>query len=177
MEAVTLSEARVYVGTYNKYNSGSLFGKWLDLSDYSDKDEFMEACRELHKDEQDPEYMFQDYENIPEALISESWLSDKFFELRDAIEELNETQQEAFFIWCEDANKDFNKEDADSLVSAFTDDYIGQYDSEEDYAEEYIRETQDLSDFMLQYFNYAQYAIDLFCSGYWFKDGFVFCRY
>lgn len=40
MEAVTLSEARVYVGTYNKYNNGSLFGKWLDLSDYSDKDEF-----------------------------------------------------------------------------------------------------------------------------------------
>ena len=31
METVTLSEARVYVGTYNKYNSGSLFGKWLDL--------------------------------------------------------------------------------------------------------------------------------------------------
>ena len=85
MEAVTLSEARVYVGTYNKYNNGSLFGKWLDLSDYSDKDEFMEACRELHKDDQDPEFMFQDYENIPEALISESWLSEKFFELRDAI--------------------------------------------------------------------------------------------
>lgn len=80
MEAVTLSEARVYVGTYNKYNNGSLFGKWLDLSDYSDKDEFLEACRELHKDEQDPELMFQDYENIPEALISESWLSEKFFE-------------------------------------------------------------------------------------------------
>ena len=71
MEAVTLSEARVYVGTYARYNNGSLFGKWLDLSDYSDKDEFLEACRKLHKDEQDPEYMFQDYENIPEALISE----------------------------------------------------------------------------------------------------------
>ena len=50
MDAVTLSEARVYVGTYNKYNNGSLFGKWLDLSDYSDMDEFLEACRELHKD-------------------------------------------------------------------------------------------------------------------------------
>ena len=72
MEAVTLSEARVYVGTYNKYNNGSLFGKWLDLSDYSDKDEFLEVCRELHKDDQDPEFMFQDYENIPEAFISES---------------------------------------------------------------------------------------------------------
>ena len=52
--------------------------------------------------------------------------------------------------------------------------YIGQYDSEEDYAEEYIRETQDLSDFVLQYFNYAQYATDLFCSGYWFKRWFRF---
>lgn len=176
MDAVTLSEARVYVGTYNKYNNGSLFGKWLDLSDYSDKDEFLEACRELHKDDQDPEFMFQDYENIPETLISESWLSDKFFELREATENMDETVQEAFFIWCEDASKDFNKEDADSLVSAFTDDYIGQYDSEEDYAEEYIRETQDLSDFVLQYFNYAQYATDLFYSGYWFKDGFVFYR-
>ena len=51
MEAVTLSEARVYVGTYARYNNGSLFGKWLDLSDYSDKDEFLEACRELHKDD------------------------------------------------------------------------------------------------------------------------------
>ena len=33
MEATTLSEARVYVGTYGKYNNGSLFGAWLDLSD------------------------------------------------------------------------------------------------------------------------------------------------
>ena len=49
MEAATLSEARVYVGTYGKYNNGSLFGAWLDLSDYSDKEDFYEACRELHK--------------------------------------------------------------------------------------------------------------------------------
>ena len=35
MEATTLSEARVYVGTYAKYNNGSLYGAWLDLSDLS----------------------------------------------------------------------------------------------------------------------------------------------
>ena len=60
MEAVTLSEAKIYVSTYVKYNAGSIFGKWLDLSDYSDKDEFNEACRELQKDEEDAEYMYQD---------------------------------------------------------------------------------------------------------------------
>ncbi len=59
-----ISEARIYVGTYAKYNEGSIFGKWLDLSDYSDKDEFYETCRELHKDEEDPELMFQDWEYI-----------------------------------------------------------------------------------------------------------------
>ena len=88
MEAATLSEARVYVGTYGKYNNGSLFGAWLDLSDYSDKEDFYEACRELHKDEEDAEYMFQDWENVPENLIGESWISENFFTLRDAVEKL-----------------------------------------------------------------------------------------
>ena len=87
MEAKVLSEAKVYVGTYAKYNNGSLSGAWLDLSDYSDKEEFYEACRELHKDEEDAEYMFQDWENVPEGLIGESWISENFFALRDAVED------------------------------------------------------------------------------------------
>lgn len=33
MEAKVLSEAKIYVGTYGKYNNGSLSGAWLDLSD------------------------------------------------------------------------------------------------------------------------------------------------
>ena len=72
MEAKVLSEAKVYVGTYAKYNNGSLSGAWLDLSDYSDKEEFYEACRELHKDEEDAEYMFQDWENVPEGLSAKA---------------------------------------------------------------------------------------------------------
>ena len=29
-------EPRIYVGTYAKYNDGSIAGKWLDLNDYED---------------------------------------------------------------------------------------------------------------------------------------------
>lgn len=61
------SNARLYVGTYAKYNADSLGGGWLDLSDYSDRDEFLGACRDLHKDESDPELMFQDFEGFPRA--------------------------------------------------------------------------------------------------------------
>ena len=130
MEAKVLSEAKVYVGTYAKYNNGSLSGAWLDLSDYSDKEEFYEACRELHKDEEDAEYMFQDWENVPEGLIGESWISENFFALRDAVEDLSDTEQEAFFVWCNYKSHDLGEEDADDLVRDLPGRVSGQYDDE-----------------------------------------------
>lgn len=73
----------VYVGTYDKYNSGSLQGKWLKTDDYNSKEDFLMSCRELHNDETDPEFMFQDWENIPNGLISESWISDIVFQTNE----------------------------------------------------------------------------------------------
>ena len=58
----------VYCGTYRKYNEGSIFGAWLDISKFSDYDEFIDVCRQLHADEEDPELMFQDYEGFPSLL-------------------------------------------------------------------------------------------------------------
>lgn len=70
------SDWAVYCGTYAKYNDGSIEGKWLKFSDYSDSEEFFAACAELHSDEHDPEFMFQDTEYLPDSLYSES-LSEK----------------------------------------------------------------------------------------------------
>ena len=52
---------KVYVGTYNKYNNGNIKGEWLDLSKFRDEEAFYAKCGEIHKDESDPEFMFQDY--------------------------------------------------------------------------------------------------------------------
>ena len=79
-KAPSSDSPKVYVGTYAKYNSGSIKGKWLDLSDYSDKEEFLAACAKLHKDEHDPEFMFQDHDGIPEGMITESSISDDVWE-------------------------------------------------------------------------------------------------
>lgn len=81
-----LSGARVYVGTYAKYNSGSLNGKWLTLSDYKDRSEFYAACRELHKDEADPEFMFQDWEGVPSWMIGESDIDAEVWEQKPEAE-------------------------------------------------------------------------------------------
>ena len=118
--------------------------------------------------------MFQDYENIPETLISESWISENFFTLRDAVEDLNDTEQEAFFVWCNYKSRDLDEEDADDLVRDFQDEYQGQYDDEEDFAYEMVEECYDLPEFAKTYFDYEKFARDLFMCDYWFDDGFVF---
>ncbi|WP_051891267.1 antirestriction protein ArdA [Chryseobacterium sp. JM1] len=87
---IQIDEARVYVGTYKKYNEGSLYGRWIELSDYTYINEFYNVCKELHRDEDDPEYMFQDYENIPENLISESWINEDIFDIIQSIAELTD---------------------------------------------------------------------------------------
>lgn len=69
----------IYVGTYAKYNNGSIEGKWLHLADYASRADFMQACRELHKDEADPEFMFQDASGVPSWMWSESHISEEIW--------------------------------------------------------------------------------------------------
>ena len=171
---IDIAEASVYVGTYHKYNAGSIFGAWLELSDYPDKESFYKACAEIHKDEQDPEFMFQDYENIPESLIGESWISENFFAIREALNTLNESELEPFFIWCDNGHRDLSKEDALELISSFQEDFVGEFKSDKDFAIQYIDEIYDLSDFVKTYFDYEAFARDLFCGDYWSDSGYVF---
>jgi len=82
---------KLYVGTYAKYNRGSLAGAWLNLDDYRNADEFAAACRRLHRDERDPEFMFQDVETDPgadwqEGLYSESGIPREYWTLKSEAE-------------------------------------------------------------------------------------------
>ena len=173
IQQINTSGASVYVGTYGKYNDGSIFGEWLTLSDYADKDEFYDACKELHNDEADPEFMFQDYGNIPNGLIGECWISDKIFEVLEALEDMDESRQEAFLIWCNNGHRKLSEGDIDDLISDFDDDYIGEYKDEEDFAYEHV-EQMDLPEFAKRYFDYEAFARDLFCGDYWSDGGHVF---
>jgi antirestriction protein len=167
MEATSLSEARIYVGTYAKYNDGSIEGKWFDLSYFSDKDEFYKACAELHADESAPKYMFQDWEYIPDELIGKSWLSDNFFDIRDAMDDLSEDEQKAFLVWFYHGLHDLSTEDANDLISSFRDDFQGKYNDEEDYAYDIVEECYELPEFAKTYFDYEKFARDLFMGDYW----------
>jgi antirestriction protein len=122
----TQTEARIYCGTYAKYNAGSITGAWLTLSDYADRDEFLEACRELHKDESDPELMFQDFEGFPRCWYSESSApADILWEWL----ELGEDEREAFGLYADNLG-------GEAAIDGFRDCYQGTRDSEADFAQE-----------------------------------------
>ena len=71
----------IYVGTYGKYNNGSLEGEWVYLDQFNSKDEFLQYCtQKLHANERNAELMFQDYEYIPEGFVGESFISPRFWD-------------------------------------------------------------------------------------------------
>lgn len=106
----SILKAAVYCGTYGKYNNGSLFGKWLNLADYTTKGNFIAACRELHSSEKSPEFMYQDWENIPESLVSESSISDEVWHVINSIKKYAADRADEFAQWCEDngAEQDYS---------------------------------------------------------------------
>lgn len=118
---------QIYVGTYGKYNSGSIAGKWLDLEDYADSEEFYKACKELHKNESDPEFMFQDYEGFPSGLYCESGNIEEIYAFID----LDVWDREIVETYLE--YETGSTEDYSSIIES----YAGRYNSLEDYALEH----------------------------------------
>ncbi|WP_281541578.1 antirestriction protein ArdA [Maribacter aestuarii] len=140
-----MTNLQVYVGTYHKYNEGSIYGKWVDLSNYSDLGEFYKAIRELHKDEEDPEFMFQDYE-VPELiksldLISEGYISMDIFEIIQAIEgsSYDEDVLEAYLV-----SFGYNGEDISEVIEKVDETYNGEYSSDEEFVQELLEGCGDI---------------------------------
>lgn len=112
---------KIYVGTYNKYNNGSIAGAWLDLSDYNDEFEFITACYALHNDEQDAEIMFQDFDDIHHIYCNEQTSPSVLYEYVNA---------------CNGDDKDIIDAglDCEIPLDSIMDAYIGSYDSDVDFA-------------------------------------------
>lgn len=148
-------EPSVYCGTYAKYNDGNLCGLWIDVSSFDNYDDFIDFCKAIHADEDDPELMFHDYESFHREWYDECPDEDSFDNIiryAELCEEHSKDAVDAFIGWgCED-------------LEHFSDCYCGKYDSEEDYARELVNECYDIEKLMG---NLAHY----------FDDGYVFRPY
>ena len=167
-------EIKIYVGTYAKYNEGSIAGQWIDLTDLSKK-EFHNICKDLHSDEEDPEYMFQDTDTNNEVLrnmISECGIDKDFWELKEKMKYFDEQRLEAFIIYVN------NTKDTD--IDTFEDSffcYLNEYNINEafgNYMMDITGEISEIPKHLQYYFDFESYGRDLLINDYWEQDGYIF---
>lgn len=161
------SNAAIYVGTYRKYNDGSLAGAWLDLTTFTDSDEFFEVCAALHADESDPEYMFQDYMNFPENLYGESMSGDDIQKIIDWAQ-MDDDDKDILAGWIEvTGNNDADLETA-------KDHYMGNYSDFVDFAEQIMQECYEIPANLANYIDYEAFARDLKYDYYHAENGNIY---
>ena len=140
----------IYCGTYGKYSGEEgIRGLWIDLTTFSD---YVGTY---------PNYLtwsdIQDYEAFPKKWYDESSFDEDSFEAvreySDMCDKYSADAVDAFIDWgCEE-------------LEHFEDCYVGEYDSEEDFAREIVNDCYDLEKQMghlANYFDYDAYARDLF---------------
>lgn len=118
-----LNNAEIAVTTQHLIDIKDYRNYWLHLSDYSDMGEFLSACSDLFPGEKEPEYRYPKWENIPDTLISREWLCPNFFEIRDALERLEEEETEFFINWSRHYGYDITTDDPHMMVSHYHDLY------------------------------------------------------
>ena len=165
-QTAAVIEISLYVGTYGKYNSGSIAGQWVNLMDYPTLTEFLEHCAEIHSDETDPEFMFQDAENVPDSMYSEC-SAEAIYKVIEFISENNISDVDALFSYIGNVGVDYGLESFDEA-------FCGAYDSELDYAYEIADECMNIPENIKPYFDYERFSNDLFIGDYSYIDGFVF---
>ena len=163
----------LYCGTYGKYNEGNLGGMWVNVSTVGSYEDFINFCKAIHADENDPELMYQDFANMPRSLYHESMGAEEFENILkycDLCDEYN-------VLAVDDFLELYKPEDLDMMSYS----YVGVYDSREEFAEEKAIEDFNpekmMGDFAC-YFDYEDYARDLFFNDYRFgSHGSVFARF
>jgi antirestriction protein len=121
---------RIYVADLEAYNNGRLVGEWLDLSDYDNADELMDAIQDVLKKSGGEEYAIHDYENFPSILYSEYMSRNDFQALYDVMETAK--------------RNDLPLEVVQDIVSQYgeggVEEFYGKFDNAEDFAYQQVEE-------------------------------------
>lgn len=162
---MNLSDAEVVVTTQKEIDDDTHAGDWFRLSDYGDTGEFYNACYSYFPDEKNPIFRYPAWENIPDILINKEWFSPNFFEIRDALERLDESEVGCFMTWCNYHGHNIATDDAHLLVAHFQDNHTSYPEFEND-----ITEIPDDSliyqSITSNYFDIERYSFEVFSDNY-----------
>jgi len=155
--------ARIYVASLSDYNAGNLHGVWINLDDH-DTVEDVQAKVDLMLKETDQEYAeewaIHDYEGFGGIKIGEYEPFDTVCKLAKLIEKFPAAAV-SFAYDCTN--------DVDCVESYIDQNYCGEHDSEESFAEQYCDDMGDLNNipnFIKYNINWEGVARDMFTYDY-----------
>lgn len=150
---MNLSEAEVVVTTQKEIDKDNHTDDWFILSDYGDMEEFYSACCSLYPKEDNPVFRYPAWENIPDILINKEWFCPNFFEIRDALEQLEEPETDYFLTWCNYQGHNITVDDPHLLVTNYLDNHTSYPEFESNPAE--------IADDTFSYQNITSSCIDM----------------
>ena len=160
-----LSEAEVVVTTQRQIDKNTYECDWFLLSDYGDTGEFYNACCTFFSDEKNPVFRYLAWENIPEKFINKNWFCPNFFEIRDALERLEESEFDYFIKWCDRYGHNIATDEPHVLVTNYQDTHTS--------CPEYEIDTPDIPDDTLifqgvssNYFDIERFSFEIFDDNY-----------
>jgi len=145
-------QMEAYISTYGLYNTGSPKGDWFDLDLYDDQEELDDALEVFFDGiDDDPEYMYQDFEGFPDSYYNESGLSSEFWEYKEMVND--------------GVDKDMLAAGAELGIplGSIQDAYRGEFDTVAEFANDWLDGTGELDDdsVLARYFDYEKYGRDL----------------
>lgn len=173
INTITINETpSAWIGCLGCYNSGALVGKWIAGLECDDLEaagltDSAGKCNRCGADE----FLAMDHENFLGLLDGGEPNPRECYEAALQLDEVEEYERDILKAWLSNG-MEFD-------LDAMRDAYIGEFDSDEDMAQDYLDNTgalADMPDFLSRYFDLTAYARD--CMHDCFEvDGHYFRNY
>lgn len=114
-----LQNAAVGITTRLSVDSGDNDGNVFYLDDYSSLEELFADCAGWFIYEDDPEYIYDSWENIPDCMIREEWISPNFFIIREGLKQIEALYRDMIWGWCRSVGLDIANDDPHKILYDF----------------------------------------------------------
>lgn len=159
---------RIYVACLASYNAGRLFGRWIDAD--QDADELADEIREMLAESPIPnaeEWAVHDFEGFGPYRLGEYPNLEDVAALAAGIAE----HGKAFAMYCANVGHIVSDDE-------FSDAYCGEWNSGEEYAENFVNEMgYEIPEWLTGHVDYASLWHEWTCEGLYIENGHIFRPY
>lgn len=174
MSRIDITRARVYVGTDYKCSQENYEGKWLYLVNYKSHEEFSQACKEIHSNENNPKFLYFDYEDLPYVYINQYWIEPRIFDLIQIVIAQDNLLHSPISAWIDYLKPNIGEDNPNQMIETFKIHFEGPFENEIKYAIYYAQEYLNINPKDNPSFHFKSFADFLFKTKFVILDGYVF---